>query len=111
MWNMTWCPFRDIPHDSIACRTAYISLNCMSLFLKQWEHLVENHLSQKMPPRPLDPLSSVYTCSVGFSGSKIWMPFQVCAYDSHQCTSVCVYAGTYLRLKLNLNVIEKLIRP
>ena len=99
MWNMTWCPSQDIPHHSIACRTAYTSLDCMSLFLKQWGHLVENHLSPKMPPRPLDPLASVYTCSVGFGGSKIWTPFKVCAY-----------AGMYLRLNLDLNDIEKLIR-
>src|SRR5882724_8431821 len=91
--SMTWCPSQDMPHYSIACRTVYISLNCMSLSMKQWGHLVENHSLPKMPPRPLDPLASVYTCSVGFGRSKIWMPFQACTYDNHHHMSVYVYAG------------------
>ena len=83
----------------------------MSLLLKWQGHLVENHSSPKTPPRPLELLALVYMCSVGFGRSKIWMPFQACMYDSHHHMSACAYAGTYLRLKLDWNIIKKWIRP
>ena len=59
----------------MACNTAYTSLNWMSLKWNQWKHLIENHLSPNMPPRPFMPLASVYTCSEGHH----WLqPFHEC---------------------------------
>src|SRR5467141_1806155 len=71
MWNTMWWPSQDSPHHIIAWSTTYISLNCMSLLLKQCGHHVENHLSPNVPPRPFSPLASVYMCRVGFWGSRI----------------------------------------
>src|SRR5882672_1886298 len=70
-WNTTWWPSQDSPHRIIAWSTAYISLNCMSLLLKQHGHRVENHSSPNIPPRPFSLLASVYTCRVGFGGSRM----------------------------------------
>src|SRR5882724_5276411 len=107
--NITWLCFHRWPHRMIACSTAYISLNWMSRLRNRWGHLAENQWSSKVPPRPFDPLASVYMFLVGFFGSSIWIPFHDLAYVSHRFMSALAYAGTCLLAKLDWKVIEKLI--
>jgi len=70
-WKMTSWPFLRCPHLKTACKTAYISLNWMSLEWKWQGHLAENQELPNIPPRPFELLESVYTCSMGPARSSI----------------------------------------
>src|SRR5882724_2801491 len=94
MWKTTSWPFHKCPHLKTACKTAYISLNWMSLEWNWQGHLAENQESPNMPPRPFEPLALVYTCSMWPARSSIWMPFQAIVCANHQKISVCTYPGT-----------------
>src|SRR5882724_894981 len=83
----------------------------MSLVLKQQGHLDEYHWSSNIPPRPLEPLASMYMSNKLQGDSRICMPFQDGVNTDHHHKSEHTYVGTCLLMKLLLKVIENLINP
>jgi len=110
-WKIMWWPHQRWPHLRTTCSTTYISLKWMSQVLNQCRHLDEYQWCSNIPPRPLDPLASVYTQKVLQGDSRIWTPFQCNMYADHHHMSEHMYAGMCLHTKLFLKVIENFISP
>ena len=105
-WKTMWWLFQANPQHMMAWRTAYISLNCISL-LRNWRgHRVENHSSLNHPPRPFRPLHAGWALAYPESECRSMLACRtstiVCL---HTCMLACVSRQTLMKISSRILLI------